>query len=257
MTRSVSARRAFLTSAVFLALLAGLAALVLQTRAVWGFDQMVIDTIMATRNAASNWIVVLVTLFGDGTALTLIGIGIVVALALRAAWWPAVGCAVVFLSTPFIVKAIKLLVGRDRPVADLYSGVESFSFPSGHMTNSMVIYGALALFAARALDGVWRGVVLAGLAVLIVSIGASRVYLGAHWPSDVIAAMLLASAMLSVIWWTFSKSPPATEFLKAFLLVAAFTAAVWAVYSFMTLEVALNHYSLDVTPEGTIELDSE
>lgn len=257
MTNSVSARRAFLIAAVFLALLAGLGTLVHFTTTVSSFDRSAIHAVMMTRNTANDWVAVLVTLFGDGTALTLIGTGIVVALVLRAAWWPAAGCAAVFLSTPFIVKAIKLLVGRDRPVPDLYSGVESFSFPSGHMTNSMVIYGGLALLAARALKGAWRGAVLAVLVALIVSIGASRVYLGAHWPSDVVAAMLLASAMLSIIWWTFSKEPPATEFFRAFLLVAAFTAAVWAVYSFLTLEVALDHYSLDVTPEGTIELQTE
>lgn len=253
----MSARRAFLTSAIFLALLAGLALLVLNTEAVSGFDQLAIDGVMASRNAANDWIVVLVTLLGDGTALTLIGVGIVLALALRAAWWPAAGCAAVFLSTPFIVKAIKLLVGRERPVADLYTGVESFSFPSGHMTNSMVIYGALAMLAARAFSGAGRAVALAGLTALIVSIGASRVYLGAHWPSDVVAAILLASAMLSIIWWTFSKEPPATEFFRAVLLVMVFTAAVWGVYGFLTLEVALDRYALDVTPEGTIELEPE
>ncbi|MEQ9314779.1 MAG: phosphatase PAP2 family protein [Henriciella sp.] len=252
----MTARLAFPLAAFFLALLAGLGTLVHFTDAIAGFDKLAIDAVLATRSAANDWIVVLVTLLGDGTALTLIGIGIVVALGLRSAWWPAAGCAVVFLTTPFIVKAVKLLVGRDRPVPDLYTGVESFSFPSGHMTNSMVIYGGLALLAARALEGRWRTAALAGLAILIVSIGASRVYLGAHWPSDVVAAMLLASAMLSLIWWTFEKEPPTTRLRRAFLLVLAFTAAVWAVYGFLTLEVALDHYALDVTPEGTIELET-
>lgn len=253
----MTSRLAFPLAASFLVLLAGLGTLVHFTDAIAGFDRLAIDGVLATRNEANDWIVVLVTLFGDGTALTLIGIGIVVALVVRSAWWPAAGCAAVFLTTPFVVKAVKLIVGRDRPVPDLYTGVESFSFPSGHMTNSMVIYGGLAILAGRALQGGWRTAALAGLAMLIISIGASRVYLGAHWPSDVVAAMLLASAMLSLIWWTFEKEPRETKFRRSFLLVLTFVAAVWAVYGFLTLEVALDHYALDVTPEGTIELEPE
>lgn len=237
-----------------LLLLAGL----VQTGAlVPPLDKSISSAVLGLRSAASDWIVIVVTLFGDGLALTLIGVALVGVLALRAAWWPAAGCAVIFLSTPYIVKMIKLLVGRERPVSDLYSGVESFSFPSGHMTNSMVIYGALALLAARALSGAPRILAVTVLVWLIASIGISRVYLGAHWPSDVVAAFCLAGIMLLAIDWSFSKVDRAMSLSKSFVLVSAFTLCVWAVYGFMTFEVAVDHYSLDVSPEGTIDVVPE
>ena len=243
-------------------ILAGLCALALATVAALVqsgalmavFDQPVSEAIRALRSATSDWVVVTVTLLGDGTALTIIGIAFVAALALRGAWWSAAGCAVAFLSTPFIVKLIKVLVGRERPVSDLYTGVESFSFPSGHMTNSMVIYGAFALLAARALSGASRIGAIALFVWLIASIGVSRVYLGAHWPTDVVAAMLLATIMLLGVDWTFARRDRGQSLSRTFFLISALTLCVWAAYGFFTVEVALDHYSVDVDAEGTIDV---
>ncbi|WP_370235073.1 MULTISPECIES: phosphatase PAP2 family protein [Henriciella] len=247
--------RYILSLSVLVVLLAALTYAVQVQLIPAAIDGELSELVLATRHPANDWVVVLVTLLGDGIALTLIGAAVTVALAFRSAWWPAVTTGLVFITTPFVVKAIKLLVGRERPNADLYSGVESFSFPSGHMTNSMVIYGTLAMLAAYALEGWWRRAALAGFVTLIVSIGASRVYLGAHWPSDVIAAMLLATIMLCVVHSSLARQAGDLSLRRAFVLVFLFTLAVWAVYGFLTLEVALDIYKIDVDPEGTIDIE--
>ena len=82
-------------------------------------DLAVSDAVQAARSPATDWIVVLVTLFGDAVALTLIAISVVIALLLRRAWWPAAMSAFAFITTPLTVKLIKLLIARDRPTADL------------------------------------------------------------------------------------------------------------------------------------------
>ena len=234
---------------------AGLAAAVLNDAMISAVDLALSDGVQALRSPATDWIVVLVTLFGDATALTLIAITIVIALLLRRAWWAAGMSALAFIATPLIVKAIKVTIGRERPMADLYSGVESFSFPSGHMTNSTVIYGALAIFAAHALTGTWRRVALCGLVLLILLIGLSRVYLGAHWPTDVIGAVLLASMMLFIIAWGFEQLPGEGRYARPFVLVCLVVAIVWSVYGYTALGAALDKYAVDVTPEGTIEME--
>jgi undecaprenyl-diphosphatase len=61
--------------------------------------------------------------------------------------------------------------------------VHSYSFPSGHAAGNMMLFGALAMLAGR-----WGSYVLAGL--LIALIGISRVWLGVHWPSDVLAGWM-------------------------------------------------------------------
>ncbi|WP_084417983.1 phosphatase PAP2 family protein [Henriciella litoralis] len=243
---------ALLAAAVF----AGLAVVVLNDEMISAVDLALSDGVQALRSPASDWIVVLVTLFGDATALTLIAITIVFTLLLRRAWWAAGMSALAFVTTPLIVKAIKVFVGRERPMADLYSGVESFSFPSGHMTNSTVIYGALAILAAHALTGAWKRLVIGGLILLIVLIGISRVYLGAHWPTDVIGAVLLASVMLFLVEFGFHQLPGEGRFARPFALVMVVVVAVWTVYSALTLGVALDKYAVDVTPDGTIDLET-
>ena len=84
-------------------------------------DLAVSDAVQAARSPATDWIVVLVTLFGDAVALTLIAISVVIALLLRRAWWPAAMRAFAFITTPLTVKLIKLLIARDRPTTESLS----------------------------------------------------------------------------------------------------------------------------------------
>ncbi|MCL4774937.1 MAG: phosphatase PAP2 family protein [Burkholderiaceae bacterium] len=74
-----------------------------------------------------------------------------------------------------------------------------FAFPSGHVANSALFYGSLALLLLQHLDGraARRGVVAAAVA-LVVLVGASRIVLGAHYPGDVVAAMAEALAWLAL-----------------------------------------------------------
>jgi len=87
------------------------------------------------------------------------------------------------------VELVKLVVSRGRP--DLLEPLveeHGFSFPSGHSTLSMVAYGVLAVLLTRSrLPREVATLIVIGLGVLIVLIGISRVWLGVHYPTDVIA----------------------------------------------------------------------
>jgi undecaprenyl-diphosphatase len=95
----------------------------------------------------------------------------------------------------------KAVVHRARPPA-IYRVGYNFSggsFPSGHSTTAIAVWGMLAfLFALRASPRT-RKALSVGAAVLIVAIGASRIYLGAHWPMDVIGGYALGGAWLSFL----------------------------------------------------------
>ncbi len=94
--------------------------------------------------------------------------------------------------------SLKLLLKLPRPI-DAYTGTDAYSFPSGHATMSVVIYGYLAVLGAHDLAMRWRWLPYAGATLLIGAIAFSRLYLGAHWLTDVAAGLGLGLAGVSVI----------------------------------------------------------
>ena len=113
---------------------------------------------------------------------------------------PAVLLSVAMAGSGALTYGVKLLVGRPRPgaVYTLGSADTTYSFPSGHTLNSAVFLLMLAALLWRAGIG-WR---IAGTAVAVllsVGIGASRIYLGYHWATDVLAGWLLAATWLSLV----------------------------------------------------------
>ena len=111
-----------------------------------------------------------------------------------------VDAAVVLVSgVPLLFGLLfKELVGRARP--DLWlTGPEpsGLSFPSGHATFAIVFGGILIVLAGEAVSPARaRRAIQLGLILLILAIGASRVYLGVHWPSDVIGGYLFGGVAL-------------------------------------------------------------
>jgi len=100
--------------------------------------------------------------------------------------------------------SLKTLVGRLRPVVDLpVSAAPGNSFPSGHALGSFVAYGALLLVFLPAVAPRWRKAVIALVAAIVVLVGCTRLALGVHFLSDVLAAWLLGAAWLGVTAYAF------------------------------------------------------
>ncbi|MBW3614465.1 MAG: phosphatase PAP2 family protein [Actinobacteria bacterium] len=93
--------------------------------------------------------------------------------------------------------AVKVAVNRPRPeVASPLATAFGKSFPSGHAMSSTVTYGALLLVLLPALPRRWRLVALAVTVALVLAIGVSRLMLGVHYVSDVVAGWTLGLAWL-------------------------------------------------------------
>lgn len=146
-----------------------------------------------------------VTALGGVLLRNLFAIGAVTALLFLRLRREAVLFALTVASGWAVNSALKGLVGRERPqIVPHLMEAGGNSFPSGHAFNSAVVYIAMALaFAALSRRETVRWTVIAAAMAVSLAIAWSRVWLGVHWPSDVIAGWLggagwafLASALL-------------------------------------------------------------
>lgn len=107
-------------------------------------------------------------------------------------------------AAPIVSELSKLIVSRPRPVESLVSvstNFSGYSFPSGHVLYYCLFFGFLAFLALSlpSIKPVIRALIFGVSFLLLSFIGLSRVYLGAHWPTDVIAGYLLGFALLEVL----------------------------------------------------------
>ncbi len=98
----------------------------------------------------------------------------------------------------FIITAItKWAFGRDRPeIVEQIVSASSASFPSGHTLRSAVVYSLLAFLLLKVSPKKLNYIILIVASGIILMNGVSRVYLGVHWPTDIVAAWLIAGFWL-------------------------------------------------------------
>ena len=220
---------------------------VLTLGAVGVWDAEAVD--MTLNHAVAAWrrpvltnVMFVITSLGDSAYLIFMGLLIVATLAARRAWRAALATAVAFLLLPFLVSTIKGTMARIRPTADLYSGADAFSFPSGHASNSTLIYGTLALLAFTSLKGTARWLVSIGLVLLIILIAFSRIYTGAHWPSDSLAGLALGAGVLSALSCVLIHMHPTPDTARTTTLPLTGFALTAPVYAWYALPFAHTFY---------------
>lgn len=181
-------------------------------------DQAVYNLLQGFRSVPSDNVMVTITELGDTTIVVAVTIAVLGYLIWKRAKHAAVYFAAAVAGASLINTAIKVGIHRIRPVDGLYNGWSAFSFPSGHSTVNMVLYGAIAVLIAWQVKGRFKllAPIVAGL--LILSIAFSRLYLGAHWFSDVVGGVAFGLAWLSLLAVALIRRP--LEKLNPLLLAA-------------------------------------
>jgi undecaprenyl-diphosphatase len=143
-----------------------------------------------------------VTFFGSVGFLSSASLLTGVVLAIRRSFYRLLALALAAGGGALLNIALKHLFHRQRPVLENpLVTLSSYGFPSGHTMGATIFYGVLALIVTYSMRSWSRQVLAGGLAAFVIAlIGASRIYLGAHYFTDVIGAVAVGLAWLAFCW---------------------------------------------------------
>ena len=162
--------------------------------AVVRFDQSFGQFLQSLRTTWTDMAMVNVTMLADWVVTSALGIVGCTVFLIHRRFRLALGLLIALVSTMIFVQGMKLLVHAQRPI-DIYSGADAFSFPSGHATMTATLYGVLGWIVFRGAGATLGRVVVGACVTLITAVAFSRIYLGAHWPSDVAAGLLFGASV--------------------------------------------------------------
>ncbi|MGD8194576.1 phosphatase PAP2 family protein [Herbiconiux sp. P18] len=170
---------------------------------VAGLDHPMLDLALTMRSPAADSVMTGYTDIAGTIGMPIIAVVALVVLAVhRRSWTPVVLIVAAGGGSLLMTVAGKELIGRERPpLADAVPPFEySPSFPSGHTLNAVVVVGVIAyLLILRRRSRGARIALASGAVLFALTVGLSRVFLGHHWFTDVLAGWLLGAAWLALI----------------------------------------------------------
>jgi undecaprenyl-diphosphatase len=142
------------------------------------------------------------TFFGSVGFVAAMSSCVAILLIVRKRWYQLLMLALAVGGGSLLNILLKHFFHRQRPVLENpLLTLTSYGFPSGHTMGSTLFYGALAVFAAQSVrTWQWRVLAFWIAALAVALIGLSRIYLGAHYLTDVVGAIAVGLAWLAFCW---------------------------------------------------------
>ncbi len=163
-------------------------------------DNGVMTLVQEHRQPALDEIAVTLTLIGEFRNMLLFSALLVVLLLLCKQWRQAVFAGATMLITAMANTGTKYFFARVRPEV-LSDPLTTFSMPSGHASGAFALFLTLGVLAGRGQPPRMRLTWLLIACIPALAIALSRVYLGAHWPTDILAGAMLASCVCAGMLW--------------------------------------------------------
>ncbi|WP_194841469.1 phosphatase PAP2 family protein [Sporosarcina obsidiansis] len=182
------------------AVLTGLFAFVARSihlQTITSFDESVIDLVQGTE---SPWLTTVMKIFTNVGSTSIVVLFSLTGLAWL--YWKgyraqAFLLVVVIAGTGIINQIMKFVFKRERPNFHRLIDIGGYSFPSGHTMMAFSLYTILAYIIWRNLRTTWGHVAVVSIAtVMIMMIAVSRIYLGVHFPSDIVGGALASGVWL-------------------------------------------------------------
>ncbi|MEU0337812.1 phosphatase PAP2 family protein [Streptomyces bobili] len=176
-----------------------------------GWDRAVVRDLSEVRTPWLNHVAEGLRILGGSPGIiAAVAVVAPLAVAVTRSWRPLALLALALVGQITLFLVTVALVARTRPdVPHLTGGLPpTASFPSGHVTATLTLTTCTAIIVFRATGRMWWRVSSVTLAVLITAaVALERLYAGAHYPSDVLAALLLAGPWTAACWWATRPAP--------------------------------------------------
>ncbi len=161
-------------------------------------DISIADNIMSWRHPWLDTIMIAVTNFGGPVSLAVISLVIIILYYQRGKIREPRLWLIVYFGGWVLVESLKRIIMRSRPTGGVIT-VSGYSFPSAHAAMATMFFLLLIYFHQPHTRSYLKSGVLIILSVLaVLSVGFSRIYLGAHWPSDVLGGYAIGSAWVLI-----------------------------------------------------------
>ncbi len=198
------------------------ATLIFGVTAMWvrpgpvGPDATISQALEAARAPHVRDVMIAITTIGRGPITAALVLLLATWLLVRGSRTKAVFLLVANLGSAVLNPSAKAMFARPRPSVDVVTRItspDSFSFPSGHALSAMVLYTSLAMVAGGLGHRQLQRALIALALVMVPTMGFTRVYLGAHYPSDLVGGWALGAAWVWLVYlgyvWRAQNAPAA------------------------------------------------
>lgn len=208
-----------------------------------GLNQPVFSLMQSLRTAHADNVFVCLSILCENYVLLPLGFVIAVGFALQKNWRMCLHLLALMFLTAGAIGFFKHLYYSARPIGLMIYNPSS-SFPSGHATLAVSIFGFLAFYCAQCLNRQWRWIPYTIAGALMLLVGFSRIYLGIHWLTDVGGGFLLGASILLTVIVSFRRYPLSYPYLKSSIaMVAAVLSLGWLAASYFMLPTQRFMYS--------------
>jgi Membrane-associated phospholipid phosphatase len=184
---------AFLLLGAFLIL-----AFIINRKQIHGFDNWLIGLVTRLYSPTSTAVMKGFTFVGSGLCVTLLALLILFLLLKIGYRWELIFYIGVIAGSGLLNMLLKAIFQRERPDIQRIVQASGYSFPSGHSMAAFTLYGITIYFLWKHARSDWLRVTIVTVGIImILMIGISRIYLGVHYPSDVVGGYAIAAAWLT------------------------------------------------------------
>jgi undecaprenyl-diphosphatase len=178
--------------------------------AVLPFDLKSYHELQEVRNPLFGILMKAISDLGDASIAAVLIAATMTIFALRRQWIESIFMLATATST-LLTLVLKYIIHRARPIpfaenaAGILESISQYSYPSGHVLLFVVFFGFFAYLAWMHFSGRARAIAVTVCTALIILIGPSRVFLGAHWASDVVGGYIIGTIWLFVLIFAYQR----------------------------------------------------